>query len=98
MREASLQPAVMIDCSHANAGGDYRRQETVWHNVVEQVIHGPTPIVGMMVESNLEEGKQPFLADRSKLRYGVSVTDGCVGWATTELMLHEAHLALERAR
>ncbi len=98
MREASLKPAVMIDCSHANAGGDYRRQETVWHNVVEQVIHGPTPIVGMMVESNLEEGKQPFLADRSKLRYGVSVTDGCVGWSTTELMLHEAHLALERAR
>jgi 3-deoxy-7-phosphoheptulonate synthase len=107
MREAALQPAVMIDCSHANAGGDYRRQHAVWHNVIEQVVSAPNPategrarsaIVGMMVESNLEEGKQPFAADRSKLKYGVSVTDGCIGWETTELLLHEAHLALERAR
>lgn len=98
MREARRRPAVMIDCSHANAGGDYRRQEAVWHNVIEQVVSGPTPIVGMMVESNLAEGKQPLVADRSKLRYGVSLTDGCVGWETTELLLHEGHLALERAR
>lgn len=98
MREARRRPAVMIDCSHANAGGDYRRQEAVWHNVIEQVVSGPTPIVGMMVESNLEEGKQPLVADRTKLRYGVSLTDGCVGWETTELLLHEGHLALERSR
>jgi 3-deoxy-7-phosphoheptulonate synthase len=98
MREAELQPAVMIDCSHANAGGDYRRQQAVWHNVIEQIVSAPTPIVGMMVESNLVEGKQPLLTDRSKLQYGVSLTDGCVGWETTELLLHEAHLALERAR
>lgn len=98
MQEASRRPAVMIDCSHANAGGDYRRQETVWYHVIEQVVQGPTPIIGLMVESNLEEGKQPFSSDRSRLRYGVSVTDGCVGWATTELMLHEAYVALARAR
>ncbi|GAB4434667.1 MAG: 3-deoxy-7-phosphoheptulonate synthase [Chloroflexi bacterium OHK40] len=98
MREANVQPAVMVDCSHANAGGDFRRQEAVWHNVLEQAVSAPTPIIGMMVESNLVEGKQPLLADRSKLRYGVSLTDGCVGWETTELLLHEAHLALERAR
>jgi 3-deoxy-7-phosphoheptulonate synthase len=98
MGEAGLRPAVMIDCSHANAGGDFRRQEAVWHNVIEQAVSAPTPIVGLMVESNIEEGKQPLLADRSKLRYGVSLTDGCVGWETTELLLHEAHLALERAR
>jgi 3-deoxy-7-phosphoheptulonate synthase len=98
MREAGLQPAVMVDCSHANAGGDYRRQQAVWHNVIEQVVSGPTPIIGMMVESNIEEGKQPFHADPARLRYGVSVTDGCVGWESTELLLHEAHLALERAR
>jgi 3-deoxy-7-phosphoheptulonate synthase len=98
MREAELQPAVMIDCSHANAGGDFRRQQAVWHNVIEQVVSSPTPIIGMMVESNLEEGKQPLLADRTKLKYGVSLTDGCIGWETTELLLHEAHLALERAR
>jgi 3-deoxy-7-phosphoheptulonate synthase len=98
MREAELRPAVMIDCSHANAGGDFRRQETVWHQVIEQIVAAPTPIIGMMVESNLAEGRQPLLADRTKLAYGVSLTDGCVGWETTELLLHEAHLALERAR
>jgi 3-deoxy-7-phosphoheptulonate synthase len=97
MREANLRPAVMIDCSHANAEGDFRRQETVWYKVIEQVIAGPTPIVGMMLESNLNEGKQPLLADRSALKYGVSLTDGCIGWETTERLLVETHHALENA-
>jgi 3-deoxy-7-phosphoheptulonate synthase len=97
MREAQLRPAAMIDCSHANAEGDYRRQERVWHNIIEQAINRPNAIVGMMVESNINEGKQPLLTDRSALRYGVSLTDGCIGWETTERLLHEAHLALDRA-
>ncbi len=97
MREANLRPAVMIDCSHANAEGDFRRQETVWYRVIEQVVAGPTPIVGMMLESNLNEGKQPLLADRSALKYGVSLTDGCIGWETTERLLVETHHALENA-
>lgn len=97
MRAAHLRPAVMVDCSHANAGGDFRRQEAVLHNVVEQVIGGQKQLVGIMVESNLNEGKQPLLADRSQLKYGVSLTDGCIGWETTERILHEAHLALDRA-
>jgi len=52
------------------------------------------PIVGVMIESNLIEGKQTLSADRSTLRYGVSLTDGCIGWETTERLLHEMHLAL----
>jgi 3-deoxy-7-phosphoheptulonate synthase len=96
MREARLRPAVMIDCSHANAEGDFRRQEAVLHQVLAQAIAGPTPIVGVMLESNLNEGKQPFTGDRSQLAYGVSLTDGCIGWDTTERILHEAHLALAR--
>jgi 3-deoxy-7-phosphoheptulonate synthase len=97
MREAHLKPAVMIDCSHANAGGDFRRQEAVLHTVVDQVVRKVGPIVGMMIESNLVEGKQTLTADRSALRYGVSLTDGCIGWETTERLLHETHLALARS-
>jgi 3-deoxy-7-phosphoheptulonate synthase len=96
MREANLHPAVMIDCSHANAEGDFRRQETVWYKVIDQIVSRPTPIVGMMVESNLVEGKQPLLADRSALKYGLSLTDGCIGWETTERLLVETHHALDR--
>jgi 3-deoxy-7-phosphoheptulonate synthase len=94
MREAHLNPAVMIDCSHANAGGDYRRQEAVLHTVIDAVVERVGPIVGLMLESNIHEGKQTLTADRSALRYGVSLTDGCIGWETTERLLHEAHMAL----
>ena len=96
MREANLHPAVMIDCSHANAEGDFRRQETVWYKVIDQIVTRTSPIVGMMVESNLVEGKQPLLADRSALKYGLSLTDGCIGWETTERLLVETHHALDR--
>jgi 3-deoxy-7-phosphoheptulonate synthase len=94
MREAHLSPAVMVDCSHANAGGDFRRQEAVLHTVVDEVVRKIGPIVGVMVESNIVEGKQTLTADRSALKYGLSLTDGCIGWETTERLLHEAHLAL----
>lgn len=94
MREAHCTPAVMTDCSHANAGGDFRRQEAIFHTVIDQVIRRVGPIVGVMIESNLVEGKQTLTSDLSALRYGVSLTDGCIGWETTERLLHEAHLAL----
>jgi 3-deoxy-7-phosphoheptulonate synthase len=97
MREAQRRPAVMVDCSHANTGGDYQLQEGVWQNVIAQVVAQPDPIVGLMVESNLHEGKQPLLADRSALRYGVSLTDGCIGWEHTERLLREAHETLAQA-
>lgn len=97
MREAHLNPAVMIDCSHANASGDFRRQEAVMHTVIDQVLRQVGPIVGVMIESNIGEGKQTLTADRSALKYGVSLTDGCIGWETTERLLHEAHLALREA-
>jgi 3-deoxy-7-phosphoheptulonate synthase len=94
MRAAQLHPAVMVDCSHANTGGDYRRQADVWQHVIEQAVAQPGPIVGMMVESNLYEGKQPFTPDRATLRYGVSLTDGCIGWEQTEQLLRTAYAAL----
>ncbi len=94
MREAKLNPAVMVDCSHANAAGDYRQQEHVWHDVIEQAAAAPGTIVGLMVESNLREGKQTLTDDRSALQYGMSLTDGCIGWEQTERLLRETHARL----
>lgn len=94
MEAANLLPAILIDCSHANTGGDYTRQPRVWSHVLRAHIASNDAVIGMMVESNLYEGKQPISADRSHLRYGVSVTDACIGWETTERMLIEAYEAL----
>jgi 3-deoxy-7-phosphoheptulonate synthase len=66
----------------------------VWQNLVQQRVAGNRNLIGLMVESNLEEGAQPIPADRRQLRYGVSVTDACVGWQTTEHMLRHAYVQM----
>lgn len=87
LHRAGLEPVVMVDCSHANANKQHERQVQVWHDLLEQRSVGNHNLIGMMVESNLEPGAQQIPADRSQLRYGMSVTDACVGWDTTERML-----------
>ncbi len=94
LRKAGLPAGLMVDCSHANSAKVFARQEEVWNSVVEQRRGGNRVLVAMMVESHLQEGNQPLVADRSKLRYGVSITDACVGWETTERMLRHAHRVL----
>ncbi|MCU0492231.1 MAG: 3-deoxy-7-phosphoheptulonate synthase [Chloroflexaceae bacterium] len=96
MQTNALQAAIMVDCSHANCSGDYARQEAVWQQVLREHVASNNAVVGLMVESNLHEGKQNLGSDLSALRYGVSVTDGCVGWETTERMLAFAYEALGR--
>jgi len=91
LEAAGLPPRVIVDCSHANSGKDHRRQSIVWRDVLAQRVDGDRSIVGMMLESNLLPGSQPATADRAKLTYGVSVTDGCIGWDETEQLLLEAH-------
>ena len=81
----------MVDCSHGNSAKQHALQEEVWQNLVQQRVAGNRDLIGLMVESNLEEGNQPIPADRRQLRYGVSVTDACVGWETTERMLRHAY-------
>jgi 3-deoxy-7-phosphoheptulonate synthase len=83
----------MVDCSHANSGKQHARQEEVWRNVIQQRAAGRRSIIGVMVESNLEEGNQPFPQDPARLRYGVSITDACIGWDETR----EALAALAEA-
>ncbi len=96
LRKAGLRDVLMVDCSHANSAKVFARQEEVWANVIEQRARGNRALVAMMVESHLFEGNQP-LKDRAALRYGVSITDACVGWETTERMLRRAWERLGRA-
>jgi 3-deoxy-7-phosphoheptulonate synthase len=86
---------LVVDCSHANARKDPALQPLVLHDCVHQILEGNRSIVGFMIESNLEWGNQPIPVDRSQLKYGVSITDSCVDWATTAKMLREAHAKLK---
>jgi 3-deoxy-7-phosphoheptulonate synthase len=87
LKRAGLPPVLMVDCSHANSGKQHARQEQVWSSVVEQRANGGLSLIGLMVESFLDEGNQAFPVARSELRYGVSITDACVGWEATERLL-----------
>jgi 3-deoxy-7-phosphoheptulonate synthase len=70
----------------------------VWDNVIEQVCAGSPVLAGLMLESNIREGKQKLGDDPAKLEYGVSITDGCIGWEDTERMIRGAHAALASIR
>ena len=94
LRKARLPLNVVVDCSHANSWKKPELQPLVMRDVVHQVREGNRSVVGMMVESFLEQGSQPVPADLSTLRYGLSVTDACVGWDTTVEILRAAHQVL----
>lgn len=83
----NLLSSIMVDCSHANSYKDHTRQNEVLESVVDQIIDGNRSICSVMIESNLGAGNQKIPDDLSKLTYGVSVTDKCVDWQTTEEML-----------
>jgi 3-deoxy-7-phosphoheptulonate synthase len=87
LKKCGLPPVMMVDCSHANSSKQFARQEDVWRSVVEQRIGGTPSLIGVMIESFLSEGNQPFPKPANELQYGVSITDACVSWETTERML-----------
>ena len=91
LEKAGLRQSIMVDCSHGNSNKDHRRQPGVFAEVLAQIAAGNRSIVGMMVESNLAEGSQSIPKDLSQLKYGVSVTDKCIDWATTEKMILDAY-------
>jgi len=94
LRKASLETRVVVDCSHGNTQKRHELQEEVWKSVVAQKAAGNAAVVGAMVESNLFGGSQKIPGDRSQLKYGVSITDECIGWETTERMILEAYQGL----
>jgi 3-deoxy-7-phosphoheptulonate synthase len=91
----SLPANIVVDCSHANSNKDPSLQPLVMNDVVHQVIEGNQSIVGTMLESNINAGNQPIPADLSQLKYGVSVTDACIDWASTEKLLRDARQKLK---
>ena len=90
-----LPANIVVDCSHANSSKKHELQPLVLTDVVNQIVDGNRSILGVMIESHLHAGNQPIPADLSQLKYGVSVTDACVDWETTERMLREAHAKLK---
>ena len=89
LTQAKLPAVMMVDCSHANSEKQHAKQEDVWRSVVAQRAGGTRSLIGVMIESNLQEGAQPIPADLSKLKHGVSITDACLGWDVTERMLRQ---------
>lgn len=96
LKKNGLVPTIMVDCSHGNSNKDYQKQPEVLESVIQQVIDGNNSISGVMIESNLEAGSQKIAADLSQLKYGVSITDACIDWATTESILLAAHARLQK--
>jgi 3-deoxy-7-phosphoheptulonate synthase len=95
LAKARLPRNLVVDCSHANSLKKPELQPLVMRDVVNQIRDGNRSLAGVMVESFIEPGNQPIPSDLSKLRYGCSVTDGCVGWDTTVEMLREAQAELK---
>jgi len=91
-----LPPVLMVDCSHANSEKKFAKQEEVWRSVIEQRVGGTKSLIGVMIESHLNEGNQPIPKTLNELRYGVSITDSCIGWETTERMLRWGYEALKK--
>ncbi len=94
LARARLPVNIVVDCSHGNSNKDPALQPLVAANCINQVLEGNQSIVGLMLESNLNWGNQPIPADLTQLAHGVSVTDACIDWATTERLLLDLHARL----
>jgi 3-deoxy-7-phosphoheptulonate synthase len=95
LAKAKIQPNIMVDCSHANSNKNHDLQVLVMDNVVNQILEGNQSIIGVMIESHIGAGNQKIPDDLSKLTYGVSITDACIDWPTTEKCLQSTHEKLQ---
>ena len=95
---AELPANIVVDCSHGNSNKDPGLQPQVAENCVAQILDGNRSIVGLMLESHLNAGKQSIPKDLTKLEYGLSITDPCIDWQTTESLLIRLHQSLQNAR
>ncbi len=91
LRKKNLPESIMIDCSHDNSRKNHRFQSVVWQDAINQRMDGNPGIVGLMLESNLHEGSQKNTCQLSTMKYGVSITDACISWESTERLLLSAH-------
>jgi 3-deoxy-7-phosphoheptulonate synthase len=95
LAQANLPTNIVVDCSHGNSNKDPGAQPLVAENCVAQIIDGNRSIVGLMLESHLKAGNQPIPKDLGTLEYGVSITDPCIDWASTEALLLKLHRSLQ---
>jgi 3-deoxy-7-phosphoheptulonate synthase len=95
LAKAKVAPNIMVDCSHANSNKNHELQTLVMENVANQIVEGNKSIIGLMVESNIGAGNQSIPNNLCDLKYGVSVTDACIDWNTTEKALRHMHASLK---
>ncbi len=95
LHKAGMPANIVIDCSHGNSNKNPELQPLVAENVVHQILDGNKSIIGLMLESHLNEGNQPIPKNLADLKYGVSITDACINWATTEELLRYMHEKLK---
>ncbi|MBL0715854.1 MAG: 3-deoxy-7-phosphoheptulonate synthase, partial [Desulfosarcina sp.] len=98
LRNKNLPEAIVVDCSHANSRKRFEEQAVVWQDALTQRVNGTDAIIGLMLESNLEEGRQDNSGDLATMRYGVSITDACISWEATEELIRSAHTQLQTGR
>jgi 3-deoxy-7-phosphoheptulonate synthase len=94
LAKANLPKSILVDCSHDNSAKKPELQPEVMRALLTQIAAGNRSIMGAMIESNLSAGNQAFPVPKETLRYGVSITDGCIDWTTTEALVREIHTAL----
>ena len=95
---ANAPVSIMVDCSHANSGKNPSRQPDVLDDVLAQIKNGADSVHAVMIESHLNAGSQSFPRSLDELDYGVSITDGCIDWASTEACLRQAADVVDNAR
>jgi len=94
LEKAGVRSQMMVDCSHGNSNKDHKQQGAAFKDVVAQKAAGEKDIIGLMLESNLNEGNQKMCENPADLQYGVSITDACIGWDETEVLLKWAYDAV----
>lgn len=90
LERKDLPQAIMVDCSHANANRQYEEQAVVWQDVINQRLAGNRAIIGLMLESNIEQGRQDNAGNLNTMQYGVSITDPCISWESTSSLILQA--------
>ena len=91
LRKMNQPEIVMVDCSHNNSMKKHTWQQHVWRDVIQQRVDGNDSIIGIMLESHINEGNQKLTGHLEDLEYGVSITDECISWETTEELIFESH-------
>ena len=95
LKKSGLKANIMVDCSHENSSKDPAIQPLVARDIINQIVEGNKSIIGLMIESNIEFGNQKMTDDPADLKYGVSITDGCIDWQQTQDCILEMHAKLK---